>query len=141
MPLVAPNCAKSLKWSKTEVGTILSSFFWGYCLTQILGGFLSGNSIFKLIIHKVLFFYILMIDFYIIDRFGAERVLLAAGLIWGLLTFWFQTILSMDMAYVVFARVLLGAAQGVHFPALASISSRNLNTKDRSFFFSATTAG
>lgn len=82
-----------------------------------------------------------MIDFYIIDRFGAERVLLAAGLIWGLLTFWFQTILSMDMAYVVFARVLLGAAQGVHFPALASISSRNLNTKDRSFFFSATTAG
>ena len=82
-----------------------------------------------------------MIDFYIIDRFGAERVLLAAGLIWGLLTFWFQTLLSMDMAYVVFARVLLGAAQGVHFPALASISSRNLNTKDRSFFFSATTAG
>lgn len=82
-----------------------------------------------------------MIDFYIIDRFGAERVLLAAGLIWGLLTFWFQTILSMDMSYVVFARVLLGAAQGVHFPALASISSRNLNTKDRSFFFSATTAG
>jgi len=116
MPLVAPNCAKSLKWSKTEVGTILSSFFWGYCLTQILGGFLS-------------------------DRFGAERVLLTAGLIWGLLTFWFQTILSMDMSYVVFSRVLLGAAQGVHFPALASISSRNLNTKDRSFFFSATTAG
>jgi ACS family sodium-dependent inorganic phosphate cotransporter-like MFS transporter 9 len=42
---------------------------------------------------------------------------------------------------VVFARVIIGAAQGVHFPALASISSKNLNTKDRSFFFSATTAG
>ena len=78
-----------------------------------------------------------LIDF----RFGAERVLLTAGLVWGLLTFWFQTILSLDMTYIVFARVLLGAAQGVHFPAIASISSRNLNTKDRSFFFSATTAG
>lgn len=77
-------------------------------------------------------------------RFGAERVLLTAGLVWGLLTFWFQNIIawsSPDLRPVVFARVLLGAAQGVHFPALASISSRNLNSKDRSFFFSATTAG
>jgi len=36
---------------------------------------------------------------------------------------------------------MFGAAQGVHFPALASISSKNLNSKDRGFFFSATTAG
>jgi sugar phosphate permease len=69
MPLVAPACEKSLEWSKTEVGTVLSSFFWGYALTQILGGYLS-------------------------DRFGAERVLLTAGLIWGLLTFWFPTVVS-----------------------------------------------
>ena len=116
MPLVAPACAKSLNWSKTEVGTVLSSFFWGYTLTQILGGYLS-------------------------DKFGAERVLLAAGMIWGLLTFWFQKILALNLSTVVLARVLIGAAQGVHFPALASISSRNLNTKDRGFFFSACTAG
>lgn len=71
-------------------------------------------------------------------------MLLTAGIIWGLLTFWFQSILRFsgtDLGLVVFARVILGAAQGVHFPALASISSRNLNSKDRSFFFSATTAG
>ena len=105
-------------------------------------------------------------------RFGAEKVLLASGLIWGLLTFWFQKIVHVtapDLKLVVFTRILIGAAQGVHFPALvssfpitttyliktnqsdtfllciylfqASISSKNLNTKDRSFFFSATTAG
>ena len=46
-----------------------------------------------------------------------------------------------NLKYVVLTRIVFGAAQGVHFPALASISSKNLNSKDRGFFFSATTAG
>jgi ACS family sodium-dependent inorganic phosphate cotransporter-like MFS transporter 9 len=122
MPLVAPAIASGLTWSKTEVGTVLSAFFWGYTLTQILGGYLS-------------------------DRFGAERVLLGAGLGWGLLTFWFHQIVylvqdhDLAMNLIVFSRVLLGAFQGIHFPAVASITSRNLGVRDRSFFFSATTAG
>ena len=36
MPLVSPVIAKDLSWSKTEAGTVLSSFFWGYALTQVL---------------------------------------------------------------------------------------------------------
>ncbi|XP_059089900.1 voltage-gated purine nucleotide uniporter SLC17A9-like isoform X2 [Tigriopus californicus] len=122
MPLVAPAAAKDLAWTKTEVGTVLSCFFWGYTLTQILGGYLS-------------------------DRFGAERVLLASGIVWGFITFWFHQIVylvsdhEMALNLIVLSRVVLGAAQGVHFPALASISSTNLNVRDRSFFFSATTAG
>ena len=69
---------------------------------------------------------------------------MAAGSIWALLTFFFQTVISWagsDLKYVVLARAIFGGAQGVHFPALASISSRNLNNKDRTFFFSATSAG
>ena len=69
---------------------------------------------------------------------------MAAGSIWALLTFFFQTVISWagsDLKYVVLARAIFGGAQGVYFPALASISSRNLNNKDRTFFFSATSAG
>ena len=36
MPLVSPVIAKDLSWSKTEAGTVLSSFFWGYALTQVV---------------------------------------------------------------------------------------------------------
>ena len=87
---MAPAASLDLKWSKTEVGTVLSSFFWGYTLTQILGGYLS-------------------------DRFGSERVLFGAGLGWGLLTFWFHQIVyfSSDhdtaLRHIVISRVLLGA--------------------------------
>jgi len=42
-------------------GMVLSSFFWGYATTQVLGGYLS-------------------------DRCGAKRVMMAAMLGWSLLT-------------------------------------------------------
>lgn len=35
MPLLVPSVAAELKWSKTDSGTVLSSFFWGYTLTQV----------------------------------------------------------------------------------------------------------
>ena len=36
---------------------------------------------------------------------------------------------------------LLWKMKGTFFPAVASLSSRNLASRDRSFFFSSTTAG
>lgn len=35
MPLLVPAVAAEMKWSKTDSGTVLSSFFWGYTLTQV----------------------------------------------------------------------------------------------------------
>lgn len=35
MPLLLPAVADEMKWSKTESGSILSSFFWGYTVTQV----------------------------------------------------------------------------------------------------------
>lgn len=36
MPLLVPSVAAELKWTKTDSGTVLSSFFWGYTLTQVI---------------------------------------------------------------------------------------------------------
>ncbi len=94
MPLVAPAVSTSLGWSKTDTGTVLSSFFWGCTLTQVVGGYLS-------------------------DRFGGERVLLGAGLGWGLVTFWFHRIVYAFEGHneafkaIVLARVLWGGFQGL----------------------------
>lgn len=63
------------------------------------------------------------------------------------LQFWFHQLVYLFSDHtsafrvILLSRVFLGACQGVHFPAMASISSRNLSTKDRAFFFSFTTAG
>ena len=142
MPLVAPAAAKSLNWSKTEVGTVLSAFFWGYTLTQVCT--VTTNKAMKGSFH---IFVSQILGGYLSDRFGAERVILAAGLGWGLLTFWFHQLVyffqehDAALRFIVVIRVLIGGFQGIHFPSLASISSKNLNSRDRSFFFSATTAG
>ena len=122
VPLVAPAMAEDMKWSKTEIGTVLSSFFWGYSLTQIIGGYLS-------------------------DKIGAERVILAAGCGWALITFWFHQIsyllVDRDRAFalIIFFRVLMGSCQGVHFPSMASITSKNLPSRERALFFSSLTGG
>jgi len=126
-PLVAPAMAQDLKWTKTQTGTVLSSFFWGYTLTQVAGGYLS-------------------------DKFSAERVLLASAFGWALVTFWFHQIVYLSsgsndadgnggLALIVAFRVLMGACQGVHFPAAASLTSKRLPARERALFFSASTGG
>ena len=50
-----------IEWDKTTQGWVLSSFFYGYIITQIPGGHLSG-------------------------RFGGKRVMLVGMLVYALVT-------------------------------------------------------
>ena len=66
---------------------MLSSFYWGYVLTQVLGGSLS-------------------------DRFGGDVVQWMGGVVWSLTTL-STLFLAQDSIWpLVFARFLTGLAQG-----------------------------
>ncbi|XP_067001779.2 voltage-gated purine nucleotide uniporter SLC17A9 isoform X2 [Anabrus simplex] len=122
MPLLIPAISKERNWSKTDSGTILSSFFWGYTLTQVLGGYLS-------------------------DRIGGQKVILTAAVGWSLCTFWmpyfiwFLSDQRSSVNFIVLIRVLHGAFQGVHFPSMSSLTSQRLTEKERASFFSVLTSG
>lgn len=123
MPLLIPSVAADKQWSKTDSGTILSSFFWGYTLTQVLGGYFS-------------------------DKYGGQRVIYLAALLWSIITFLMPDLLGFPgttatwtITFAVIVRILNGAAQGVHFPAMMSVVSQNLNASERTSFFSLLTSG
>lgn len=94
MPLLVPAIALERNWSKTNSGTVLSSFFWGYTLTQVLGGYLS-------------------------DRIGGHKVMLTAAVGWSLFTFWMPHVIRLFSAqetsvnFIVTMRILHGAFQGM----------------------------
>lgn len=123
MPLLVPAVASELKWSKTDSGTVLSSFFWGYTLTQVLGGYLS-------------------------DKIGGQKVIFLAAYGWSMITFFMPNILLLapksweySIPFIVAVRILNGACQGVHFPSMISITSQNLSANERANFFSLLTSG
>lgn len=123
MPLLMPKVAAEKRYSKTDSGTILSSFFWGYCLTQILGGYLS-------------------------DKLGGQRIIFISSIFWSIITIAMPNFIELSSLFpklslplIVAVRVLNGAAQGVYFPAMISITSQNLSESERGNFFSLLTAG
>lgn len=122
MPLCAPAMSKEFGWNKTQTGTVLSSFFWGYTLTQVVGGYLS-------------------------DKINGERVILISGVGWSILTFFTPNIAhlfnsaSLVFICVIISRLIIGALEGVHFPALTSITSQRVSDKEKSFTFTSSASG
>lgn len=80
---------------------------WCYsCSIQVLGGYFS-------------------------DRFGGQRVIFFAAIAWSLITFCMPNILLMapktwsySITFIVIVRIINGASQGVHFPAMISLTSQ-----------------
>ncbi|XP_068561365.1 solute carrier family 17 member 9b [Cebidichthys violaceus] len=119
MPICAVSMAEQFNWTKRESGMVLGSFFWGYCFTQVFGGYVS-------------------------DRVGGEKVLLLSAAAWGSMTaftpilahFCSQPILSMTLS-----RFLMGLLQGVHYPSLASLCSQKVVESERGFLMSTVGSG
>ncbi|KAK7482245.1 hypothetical protein BaRGS_00026488 [Batillaria attramentaria] len=115
MPMCVVTVSDEMDWDKTESGTVLSAFFWGYTMTQFLGGYLS-------------------------DRVGGDVVLPIAACLWSLVTFWTPQFayLSTDkhtsLYIVVLSRVFLGICQGVVMPAVTSIVCQFVLQNERSAY-------
>lgn len=116
MPITVTQISTQLDWKKTTAGTVLSCFFWGYALTQVLGGYLG-------------------------DRYGGAKVMLGAGIGWSLLTFYTPEFTRTNIWALLLSRILLGAFQGLHFPAMSSVIVKYLRQQDRTFFTSVVAAG
>lgn len=91
--------SKELGWSPDIQGTVLSSFFIGYLLTQIIGGRLA-------------------------DRFGGKLVLGIAVLIWSVFTFITPFAALAGFTALILARIGMGAGEGVALPAIYSLYGR-----------------
>lgn len=119
MPICAVSMAAVFQWSKIDSGLVLGGFFWGYCLTQILGGHTS-------------------------DKVGGERVLFVSAASWALITAGTPLLShggSHTVALMTMARFLMGLLQGVFYPSLASLCSQRVVEGERGFLMSTMNSG
>ncbi|MCF8565155.1 MFS transporter [Alicyclobacillus tolerans] len=100
--LTGPAILKEFGWTTATLGVLLSSFFWGYFLLQIPGGWLA-------------------------DKFGGRRVMIVSGFWWAVFTA--LTAIPRSQGLLMGIRAGLGAGEAVNFPAGTSIFARWLPPK------------
>ncbi|XP_064637289.1 sialin-like isoform X1 [Lineus longissimus] len=103
-------------WDAETQGIILGAFFYGYCVTQILGGWLA-------------------------DRFGAKHVIGSGLLITAVLTLLTPTAARIDKNLLIAVRVAEGCAEGLAYPAVFSILGKWLPPLEVSKYASFVSAG
>uniref|UniRef100_A0A8C1D0Z2 Solute carrier family 17 member 6a n=1 Tax=Cyprinus carpio carpio TaxID=630221 RepID=A0A8C1D0Z2_CYPCA len=97
-PLCEETKAK-FNWDPETVGMIHGSFFWGYIVTQIPGGYISS-------------------------RLAANRVFGAAILLTSTLNMFIPSAARVHYGCVMFVRILQGLVEGVTYPACHGIWSK-----------------
>uniref|UniRef100_A0A8C7YYV3 Solute carrier family 17 member 6b n=1 Tax=Oryzias sinensis TaxID=183150 RepID=A0A8C7YYV3_9TELE len=90
---------KEFNWDPETVGMIHGSFFWGYIVTQIPGG-------------------------YICSRLAANRVFGAAIVLTSTLNMFIPSAARVHYGCVIFVRILQGLVEGVTYPACHGIWSK-----------------
>lgn len=98
--------AKQFGWSDTERGLVLSSFFVGYLITQVLGGSLAA-------------------------RLGGKAVLGFGVLWWSLFTLLTPLSAMTSFPVLIATRILMGLGEGVAFPATYNLMGRWVPPEER----------
>lgn len=94
-------------WDLSTQGLVLSSFFVGYLLTQIVGGKLA-------------------------DRYGGKVILGFGVFIWSLFTLVAPPAAALGITVLIIARILMGMGEAVTFPAIYALYARWIPVKERS---------
>jgi ACS family sodium-dependent inorganic phosphate cotransporter len=98
--------AKQFGWTDTERGFVLSSFFVGYLITQVLGGSLAA-------------------------RLGGKAVLGFGVLWWSLFTLLTPLSAMTSFPVLIATRILMGLGEGVAFPATYNLLGRWVPPEER----------
>jgi MFS transporter, ACS family, D-galactonate transporter len=104
LAIAAPLLKEDLHLSPSQLGVLLSAFFWTYAFCQILSGWL-------------------------VDRFDVNRLLALGVLIWSLATL--GTGLTRGFAMLLAARLLLGIGESVAYPSYNKIIAKHFNAEHR----------
>ena len=93
-------------WKAGTKGFILSSFFYGYLCTQMIGGYLSF-------------------------RYGGKKTLAISCALWSLFTF-LTPLAAHSLHWLVACRIMLGLAEGVGFPSIMALISAHIPPAEHS---------
>ncbi|CAG8440463.1 5083_t:CDS:2 [Ambispora leptoticha] len=107
--------SKEFNWDSTTEGAVLSAFFFGYFMTQVIGGALA-------------------------DKFGGKIVLGTAAFCWSAFTFLTPPAAKHGLYTLLLCRVLLGVGEGAAFPSIHSIISLWAPISERSRMVGITTS-
>jgi ACS family sodium-dependent inorganic phosphate cotransporter len=99
--------AQELGWSGLERGLVSSSFFWGYTLTQLPGGYIS-------------------------TKLGGARVLAAGVALWSLGTLVAPPAAQLSLLALCFTRMIVGLGEGVAPSAATSLLAKMMPPNERS---------
>ncbi|KAK8565803.1 hypothetical protein V6N12_059355 [Hibiscus sabdariffa] len=99
--------AKEFNWNSATVGLIQSSFFWGYLLTQILGGIWA-------------------------DKIGGKVVLGFGVVWWSIATILTPIAARVGLPFLLTMRAFMGIGEGVAMPAMNNILSKWIPVSERS---------
>lgn len=106
LSVAAPQLAPELGLTPTQLGTLLSAFFWTYSLLQVAGGWM-------------------------VDRYPVAKVYAAGYALWSAATL--ATGFADSFAALLVLRMLLGAGESVAYPAYSRMLSAMFPESKRGF--------
>ncbi|XP_050237801.1 ascorbate transporter, chloroplastic [Mercurialis annua] len=99
--------SQEFNWNSATVGLIQSSFFWGYLMTQILGGIWA-------------------------DKIGGKVVLGFGVVWWSIATVLTPLAAKLGLPFLLMMRAFMGIGEGVAMPAMNNILSKWIPVSERS---------